>query len=321
MHEGVVLSVICPIYNCEDYVGELVQSFVDDANSPQVEVLFVNDCSTDASLQVCEQVLESNRALIRFRYRILNHAVNQGISAARTTGIKAATGQYLGFVDGDDVVLKGYSTHIFTALEKTSLPILEFTYQEFRDPATLQRRLPPQKEVQTRSYSGRDRHITLFKHGFFVWTRIYRRDVVSDSMLSTDRRSYEDISFTLDAFARAEGIYWSDLPLIGYRKREGSVTAVRTGRFIEQYAQLTEAMKRNRASFSSSLDLELRYVFKLVIILLKGFRIQPPRERLEFYRRIIAGMHRQSLAISPLSVTVSRSITWCLLCVSKALPR
>ncbi len=321
MREGVVLSVICPFYNCEDYVGELVQSLIDDANSPQIEVLFINDCSTDASLQKCEQVLELNRALIRFSYRIIQHSVNQGIAATRTTGIKAATGQYLGFVDGDDVVMKGYSTLIFAALEKTSLPILEFTYQEFRDPATLQRKLPPQGEVRTRSYSGRDRHITLFKHGFFIWTRIYRRDVISDAMLSTDRRAYEDLSFTVDAFARAEGIFWSDLPLIGYRKREGSITAVRTGRFFEQYAQLTEAMRRNRASFSSSLDLEVRYVFKLVIILLKGIKIQPPKERLEFYRRIISGMHRQSLAISPLSVTVSRSITWCLLCVSKTLPR
>ena len=92
------VSVIIPEFNTQDLVGDAIHSVC--AQSVAVrEIIVVDDASTDASIEVIEGLKISGLRLIR-------HAVNAGPSAARNTGIREATGEYIAFIDADDLWLE-----------------------------------------------------------------------------------------------------------------------------------------------------------------------------------------------------------------------
>lgn len=95
------VSIIIPVYNVASYIEECIQSVLDQTY-PDLEVVLVDDCGTDHSMELAENLIrKSNRSSI---FRIEKHDRNRGLSAARNTGIKTATGEYLYFVDSDDKI-------------------------------------------------------------------------------------------------------------------------------------------------------------------------------------------------------------------------
>lgn len=314
---NIALSVVCPIYNCEEFVQALVQSLIVAANSHSIEFLFVDDCSTDDSRRVCQQALEQRKEAIRFNYRILAHERNRGLSAARNTGIVASKGRYIGFLDGDDVLLPGYADYVLPELdlEEGGCPeILEFSFKEFVVDEEIGAAVAAPADaapakLEPHFYSGKKRYNTLFQHGFFAWLRVYQRELVEAVMFIEDGRAYEDIRFSMDMVARARQVKRMNVALLGYRKSAGSITAIRDKRFLDQFLQLTEGMKRNREKLGGGFALESRYLFKLFIVLLKAMKIRPANDRLEFYRAASAYAHCGDSLWSKVSTAASRSFS------------
>lgn len=91
-----VVSIIVPVYNVEEYIGECIRSLLAQTHRG-LEVILVNDGSTDGSGAVCDGYARENPD----RVKVINQ-VNKGVSAARNAGIEGSTGEWLMFVDGDD---------------------------------------------------------------------------------------------------------------------------------------------------------------------------------------------------------------------------
>lgn len=91
------VSVIIPVYNTELYVKDAVSSILDQTLK-EIEVIIVNDGSTDTSLQIIEQLATTDNRIIVYSQ------INQGQSVARNLGISKATGEYLYFMDSDDLL-------------------------------------------------------------------------------------------------------------------------------------------------------------------------------------------------------------------------
>lgn len=89
------VSIIVPIYNCEKWLPTYLDSLINQTYS-EIEILLVNDGSTDRSLDICKKYTENDR-----RIRILNK-MNGGVSSARNEGIRHAIGEWIMFVDADD---------------------------------------------------------------------------------------------------------------------------------------------------------------------------------------------------------------------------
>lgn len=109
------VSIIIPVYNVAPYLERCLlsvasQSYVD------FEVVIVDDCGTDGSLQIAERFVNEYSGPVQFR--IVNHLQNRGISAARNTGIRCASGDYLFFIDGDDVISSDCLEILVTAVCK-----------------------------------------------------------------------------------------------------------------------------------------------------------------------------------------------------------
>lgn len=98
-----LVSIIIPIYNVASYVRECLQSVLHQTYR-DLEVLLVDDCGTDESIAIIRSMLGGAEDAIvdSVHFRILHHKHNRGLSAARNTGIEAATGEWLFFLDSDD---------------------------------------------------------------------------------------------------------------------------------------------------------------------------------------------------------------------------
>lgn len=100
--EHIKISIIVPIYNVEQYIISCLDSIANQVFVEGIECILIDDCGSDRSMDLVTHYVESYRGRIIFR--IVYHKKNLGLSAARNTGVKAAIGEYVYFLDSDDSI-------------------------------------------------------------------------------------------------------------------------------------------------------------------------------------------------------------------------
>lgn len=108
-----LVSLIVPVYNVDEYLPICLDS-IERQNYNQLEVILVDDGSTDNSGNICDNFAKEKHF---FTVKVI-HQKNSGVSAARNQGIKLATGKYLAFIDSDDYVSPEYISKMYFALKK-----------------------------------------------------------------------------------------------------------------------------------------------------------------------------------------------------------
>ena len=116
------ISVVILTYNVEMYIERCLVSMFEQTMD-DVEYIFVNDCTPDQSMQVLEEVIAKYPDRQK-HIRIINHESNQGFSAARNTGLDAATGEYLYYADGDDWAEKTMLADMYAAAKEKDSEIV-----------------------------------------------------------------------------------------------------------------------------------------------------------------------------------------------------
>ena len=118
-----LVSIIVPVYNVQDYVDACLQSLIKQTYK-NIEIIVVNDGSTDKSFQVCKKI-----SLGDSRIRLFSKK-NGGLSDARNYGIRMARGDYICFVDSDDVVSEEYVNILYKAMKckGTDISICRFDF-------------------------------------------------------------------------------------------------------------------------------------------------------------------------------------------------
>lgn len=95
-----LVSVLIPVYNVEAFIGKCLRSVLRQDYS-NMEIILVNDCSTDRSIALAEEVIAKENSQ-QYKVQIVHHERNRGLAAARATSLSLATGEYLLFLDSDD---------------------------------------------------------------------------------------------------------------------------------------------------------------------------------------------------------------------------
>lgn len=121
MSHPLKVSVIIPVYNVEEYIKPCINSLLEQ-NYNHLECLFINDRSTDKSQSIIDEFLEKYNGKIIFR--TIFHKENKGLSAARNTGIMNAQGDYILFLDSDDMLLPNALENLIGVAKKFNLPDL-----------------------------------------------------------------------------------------------------------------------------------------------------------------------------------------------------
>lgn len=96
------VTIVVPVHNVEQYIEDCLVSIATQAYIGEIECIIVDDCTPDGSCNVIERFIEEYKGNIEFK--LLHHERNRGLSAARNTGIDAATGEYIYFLDSDDEI-------------------------------------------------------------------------------------------------------------------------------------------------------------------------------------------------------------------------
>ena len=120
-----LISVIIPVYNVEQYLAECVNS-VCRQTYQNLEIILVNDGSTDASGQICQELADKDE-----RIRLI-HQGNQGLSGARNTGIEHSSADYLIFVDSDDWLPEQHVARLYEKLKEYDADIAIGHHCSFR---------------------------------------------------------------------------------------------------------------------------------------------------------------------------------------------
>lgn len=119
-----VISIIVPIYNIEKYLARSLDSLINQTY-PHLEFILVNDGSKDNSLAICQEYAKKDR-----RIKVIDK-VNEGVSAARNTGLEVATGSYIGFIDPDDWIEPHMYEQLYNHIKKWDSPVCLCNY--FKD--------------------------------------------------------------------------------------------------------------------------------------------------------------------------------------------
>lgn len=116
-----LISVVVPIYNVERYLEECVESILSQTY-PNIEVVLVDDGSTDNCPAICDRYAAENDR-VKFVHR-----KNGGLSAARNTGVKACDGDYVGFIDSDDFISPVFYEALYRAIKQSGVEMAAMRY-------------------------------------------------------------------------------------------------------------------------------------------------------------------------------------------------
>lgn len=120
------VSIIIPVYNVEPYIEECLQSVAAQTMTDGIECILVDDCGTDRSMDIASTFIERYSGPISFL--LLHHEQNGGLSAARNTGIRAAMGEYLYFLDSDDTIVPSCIATLLAMANKYQAELVIGTY-------------------------------------------------------------------------------------------------------------------------------------------------------------------------------------------------
>ncbi|MFT5815262.1 MAG: glycosyltransferase involved in cell wall biosynthesis [Psychroserpens sp.] len=272
---SIALSLICPVYKVADFIPDLMNSLLAGVNSSSVEVIFVDDCCPDNSIAICEQFLSDHLDNILFKAVVLKQATNQGQAVARNAALKIAEGEYIGFVDSDDAIAPHYWQTLAKYVEQADNDIIEFSFAEFAQNVPV--------VTDTSGVELRSSQLNPFYSGFFVWTRLYNKAVVTNLSFPAGM-IYEDIYFNIHAFAKAKTSLRLSHTLLFYRKRKGSTTNGRTSSYASLLHNMTSAIAATLSSFKQQDIVMLQAARYALLVTLKGFTITERNDRKVFFK-------------------------------------
>ncbi|MGW8061839.1 glycosyltransferase family 2 protein [Streptomyces ziwulingensis] len=241
------LSVVVPMHNVEAFAESTLRSLANNAD-PDFEFLLVDDCSTDATPWVIDRWAEK-----RPTTRVIRHEKNMGIAQARNSGIDAARGEFLTFLDGDDWYGPGYLAELVSRTEELGCDFARTDHVQATGTERVIRR--PPAPVRNTVMDPRDGiappHMETMVDYPFVWAGIYRRHLFDDGGMrfATELRTAEDRLWIWRLHLKARS--YASLGLHGVFYRRGvatSLTQIKDSRqldFIPAYDMLLQDLLRD----------------------------------------------------------------------------
>ena len=221
-----MISVIVPVYNVEEYLEECLESIKNQTYS-NIEVILVNDGSTDNSQAICERYCQQDP-----RFHLINQE-NQGQSVARNNGVAASTGELITFVDSDDVVSAKYLGNLYAYMTE-EIDLIECEYRVTRTVFdTLKELENPQIVFEGNSEEAVIKSCN-YGLSYSPVCKLYRRHLVEDFPFLTGV-IYEDIYHGIGLLKFIRKMVRLDY--VGYYYREHSNSTMRR-RFSEKNLDL-----------------------------------------------------------------------------------
>lgn len=198
------VSVIVPVYNCEKYVKQSIESILNQTYC-NIEVVLVDDGSTDSSGRICDKY-----ALLDERVKVI-HQSNQGVSAARNAGLKVTTGEFITFVDADDYVELDMYDYLLEMIRKYDADISHCGYKRVGLDGKVEKEVNGTKIILEQN--AREAIECMLSGRYFapsLCNKLFRKELFCEIEFNTAFVNNEDVLVAFQVFQKAEKIVFSD---------------------------------------------------------------------------------------------------------------
>lgn len=209
MNESVKVSVIVPIYNVEKYIGKCILSIIEQTYK-NIEIILVDDGSLDDSGNIADEYATRDN-----RIKVL-HKTNAGVSAARNSGLDAATGDFVCFSDGDDYVMPNYVEHLLK-LCLTYHADVAYTVDMY---TTFHNEHIANNQVKVITPEDATENILCYKIPIGVYSKLFNREFLVKNNIRFLEDVYigEGFNFNTACFQRANKVVMSNERIYFYRR-------------------------------------------------------------------------------------------------------
>lgn len=250
-----LISVIIPVYNVEKYLEECVNSVLTQTYK-NIEIILVDDGSTDSSGKICDSY-----ALQNSNVQVI-HQLNAGLSDARTAGFKKATGKYVYFLDSDDYIAENALEKLCLIAEADASDIVFFDAHSFidenRDAKIKQTYLRMHEYQSNRGFIVFEQMQRYEEYHSAVWAMLLKREfLLKNSISFISGIYYEDMAFTFEALCLAKKVSQCPESLYFRRYRANSImTSTKNIRYFDStvilYKHLLQFVKNNGLAENNS---------------------------------------------------------------------
>ena len=216
-----LISIVVPVFNVEKYVAECIKSIIDQTYE-NIQIILVDDGSTDRSGEICDNFAASDK-----RIEVI-HQDNQGLVAARKSGLERIKGDYTGFVDADDYIAPDMIENLFRGICKEDVDFVHSGYIKG------EQKIIPEKDgiFEFSEFSGRERFLktAIFGSDSYmtasIWSKLYKSDFIKTCYYQVpDEASYgEDIINLCVCILNCQKIMVLNRAYYFYRYRNNSLT-------------------------------------------------------------------------------------------------
>lgn len=216
-----LVTVVLPVYNVEQYVAKCLDSILRQSYV-NFEVVIVDDASTDRSFSICQQYAETNPDCIR----VIRHEENRGPSATRNTALAEAKGDYIAFVDSDDIIHPEYLETLVEMAEEHDADLAAVGWLRFRSETALR---------MVKNYPCKPKEMNadealaevLYQSGMnnSSWAKIFARHLLKGEQAVDFENGliYEDLDFVCRVLPLCNKVVYKSVPLYFYRRNQNSI--------------------------------------------------------------------------------------------------
>lgn len=229
MKKDFKVSIIVPVYNVEKYLSDCVDSILNQSYK-NIEIILVNDGSTDNSPSICDEYSRKDD-----RVKVI-HKKNEGVSVARNSGIKAASGEYIAFVDSDDLVDKSIYTNMIETIDNKNTDLVMCSFKRIFNNGDMELSDEPLKEgYYNKDLIFEELILPMVGNSFSnmssplimgaIWRCLYKKEIIEKYDITFPKiKIAEDMLFHLYYLAACESVYVTKEPLYYYRYNNLSAT-------------------------------------------------------------------------------------------------
>lgn len=212
-----LISVIVPVYNVEKYVDKCIESLINQSYK-NLEILLINDGSTDLSEEICRKWAKKD-----FRIQVFNKE-NGGLSDARNFGLDRCNGDFVAFVDSDDIINKEMFNVMLNLSKETSSDIVQCDFLKFKDENTI---INEKEEYKIKEFSNIEAIENHYKEELKIstvvaWSKLYKRKLFNEIRFPKGKL-HEDEFTTYKLLYKANKITYTNQKLYYYRDTPNSI--------------------------------------------------------------------------------------------------
>ena len=216
------ISIIIPVYNVEQYIEECLQSVANQTMREGIECIIVDDCGSDNSVAIAKRFVDGYKGDIRFTF--IQREKNGGLSAARNTGIEAATGEYIYFLDSDDLIVPECIKTLYSIAIANNADVVQAAY------ITVSQHLENAMSIKHPAFTDDRKYIKRTfldydRNPVMAQNRLIRRHLITDNALwFKEGIIHEDNYWTFFLAKHVRRMAFCPEKLYFYRETPGSIT-------------------------------------------------------------------------------------------------